>query len=147
MNQQHGQRTTLMDEAAKRTTAPGALIDANGAHAESDHEHEHEHGFEWPEALRIALVAVAAGAVWFRLWEPLHAVSVIGVIGLIVGGWPILTEAFENMRERRMTMELSMTIAIAAAAAIGQFFTAPSKIIPRAGIRVRSDRCLHGRVR
>ena len=124
MNQQHGQRTTLMDEAAKRTTAPGALIDANGAHAESDHEHEHEHGFEWPEALRIALVAVAAGAVWFRLWEPLHAVSVIGVIGLLVGGWPILTEAFENMRERRMTMELSMTIAIAAAAAIGQFFTA-----------------------
>jgi hypothetical protein len=102
MNQQHGQRTMLMDEAAKRTTAPGALIDANGAHAESDQEHEHEHGFEWPEALRIALVAVAAGVVWFRLWEPLHAVSVIGVIGLIVGGWPILTEAFENMRERRM---------------------------------------------
>lgn len=124
MDQQHGQRTTLMDEAAKRTTAPGALIDANGAHAESHHEHEHEHGFEWPEALRIALVAVAAGAVWFRLWEPLHAVNVIGVIGLIVGGWPILTEAFENMREHRMTMELSMTIAIVAAAAIGQFFTA-----------------------
>jgi len=113
-----------MDEAAKRTTASGALIDGNGAHAESDHEHEHEHGFEWVEALRIALVAVAAAAVWFRLWEPFRPVSVVGVIGLIVGGWPILTEAFENIRERRMTMELSMTIAIAAAAVIGQFFTA-----------------------
>src|SRR5579872_2718836 len=56
MDQQHGQRTTLMDEATKRTTAPEALIDADGAHAESDHEHEHEHGFDWPEALRIALV-------------------------------------------------------------------------------------------
>lgn len=124
MAQQHSKRTTLMDEGSKRTTAPGALIDGKGAHAESDHEHEHEHGFEWPEAFRIALVAVAAAAVWFRLWEPFRAVSVIGVIGLIVGGWPILTEAFENIRERRMTMELSMTIAIAAAAAIGQFFTA-----------------------
>jgi Cd2+/Zn2+-exporting ATPase/Cu+-exporting ATPase len=41
-----------------------------------------------------------------------------------VGGWPILKEAFENVLERRMTMELSMTIAIVAAAAIGQFFTA-----------------------
>ena len=31
---------------------------------------------------------------------------------------------FENIVERRMTMELSMTIAIVAAAAIGEFFTA-----------------------
>jgi heavy metal translocating P-type ATPase len=38
--------------------------------------------------------------------------------------WPILKEAFENIVERRMTMELSMTIAIVAAAAIGEFFTA-----------------------
>jgi hypothetical protein len=51
-------------------------------------------------------------------------VSVIGVVGLVVGCWPILKEAFENILERRMTMELSMTIAIVAAAAIGQFFTA-----------------------
>ena len=46
------------------------------------------------------------------------------MVGLLVGGWPILKEAFENVVERRMTMELSMTIAIVAAAAIGQFFTA-----------------------
>jgi len=76
------------------------------------------------EAARIAVVAIAAAAVWFRVWEPFAAVSVIGVLGLLIGGWPILAEAFENIVERRMTMELSMTIAIAAAAAIGQFFTA-----------------------
>jgi heavy metal translocating P-type ATPase len=52
------------------------------------------------------------------------AISVIGVVGLLIGGWPILKEAFDNIVERRMTMELSMTIAIAAAAAIGEFFTA-----------------------
>jgi heavy metal translocating P-type ATPase len=124
MAQQHGQRTTLTHEAAEQMTAPGALPDGNSTDAQTDHEHEHEHGFEWPEALRIGLVAVATAAVWFRLWEPIRAVSVIGVAGLIAGGWPILKEAFENIRERRMTMELSMTIAIAAAAAIGQFFTA-----------------------
>jgi Cd2+/Zn2+-exporting ATPase/Cu+-exporting ATPase len=119
---QHGQHPSLADEAETRTTAPRALTDR--ARDEGDHEHEHEHDFEWPQALRIALVAVAATAVWFRLWEPLRAVSVIGVAGLIAGGWPILKEAFDNIREWRMTMELSMTIAIAAAAAIGQFFTA-----------------------
>ncbi len=82
------------------------------------------HGFEWPEAARIAFVAVASAAVWFRVWEPIQSVSVIGVIGLLVGGWPIFREALENLISRRMTMELSMTIAIVAAAAIGEFFTA-----------------------
>lgn len=90
-----------------------------------DHEHEgHEHTFDWIEASRIALVAAGAAAVWFRVWEPLRTVSLIGIICLLIGGWPILEEAWQNLRARRMTMELSMTIAIAAAAAIGQFFTA-----------------------
>src|SRR4029077_8679019 len=40
------------------------------------------------------------------------------------GGWPIFHEAWENVRQRRMTMELSMTIALAAALVIGEFFTA-----------------------
>lgn len=125
---------TLADQAEARTTAPEALHahdhpgHRHSDHHDHDHDHEdghdHDHPFEWPEALRIALVALAAAAVWFKLWEPLSAVSVIGVIGLLIGGWPILKEAFENVLERRMTMELSMTIAIVAAAAIGEFFTA-----------------------
>jgi heavy metal translocating P-type ATPase len=84
----------------------------------------HEHGFDFAEGARIALVGLCAVAVWFHVWEPLRAVSLIGLVGLLVGGWPILEEAFENLLARRMTMELSMTIAIGAAAAIGQFFTA-----------------------
>src|SRR6266851_2437284 len=78
----------------------------------------------WSDAVRIATVALAAVAVWFHLWEPLRAVSVIGVLGLLIGGWPIVKEAAENALARRMTMELSMTIAIVAAAAISEFFTA-----------------------
>ncbi len=84
----------------------------------------HAHVIEWPEMARIALVLLAAALIWFRVWEPVAAFSVIGVAGLAIGGWPVAREAFEGLRERRMTMELSMAIAIAAAAAIGEFFTA-----------------------
>src|SRR5260370_4279448 len=76
------------------------------------------------EAMRIVVVAVAAGYVWFRLWEPFSSISLVGVLGVLIGGWPIFKEAAENAVSRRMTMELSMSIAIVAAAAIGQFFTA-----------------------
>ena len=85
---------------------------------------EHSATFERSELARIAFVVLAAAAVWFRVWEPFGRVSVIGLIGMIVGGWPILAEAWENIRERRMTMELSMTIALLSALAIGEFFTA-----------------------
>ena len=97
-------------------------------HDGSDHDHDHhgdqEHGFEIVEALRVAFVALAAIAVWFHLWEPLHQVSVIGLVATLIGGYPIFKEAFENILERRMTMELSMTIALVSALAIGEFFTA-----------------------
>jgi Cd2+/Zn2+-exporting ATPase/Cu+-exporting ATPase len=79
---------------------------------------------EWHEFARIGFVALAAGGVWFRVWEPVPQVSVLGLVGVAVGGYPIFKEAWENIRERRMTMELSMTIALVAALAIGQFFTA-----------------------
>ncbi|MBA3048243.1 MAG: cation-translocating P-type ATPase, partial [Brevundimonas sp.] len=132
---------TLADQAEARTIVPAAPNCEDGSghapvdaghdrdHHDHDHDHDddghdHEHPFEWPEAIRIGFVAVTAALVWFRIWEPLEAISLIGVVGLLVGGWPILKEAFENVLQRRMTMELSMTIAIVAAAAIGEFFTA-----------------------
>jgi heavy metal translocating P-type ATPase len=87
-------------------------------------EHDHEHGFEVVEVLRVVFVALAAAAVWFHLWEPFHRISVIGLAATLIGGYPIFKEAFENIVERRMTMELSMTIALASALVIGEFFTA-----------------------
>jgi Cd2+/Zn2+-exporting ATPase/Cu+-exporting ATPase len=74
--------------------------------------------------VRIGLVAIASVAVWLRLWEPLARVSVIGLTASLVGGYPIFEAAFSALRARRMTMELSMTIAVGAALAIGEFFTA-----------------------
>lgn len=119
-------RWTVNDTIEARLIAPAAEAHHHDDHDhhEHEHDHDHDHPFEWLEALRIALVAIAAAAVWFRIWEPFSAVSIIGVVGLLIGGWPILKEALENILERRMTMELSMTIAIVAAAAIGEFFTA-----------------------
>lgn len=101
---------------------------------ETTHRHEHDpghdqagdhaHTFDWLEAGRIAVVAAGAAVVWFLPWEPLPGLSVAGLIALLIGGWPIFREAFENILARRMTMELSMAIAIVAAAGIGQYFTA-----------------------
>src|SRR5712691_7345068 len=102
-----------------RTTAAAAR---QRTHDQPDHEHAP--AFAWPEALRIGLVALAAAAVWWRVWEPFAAVSVLGVLGLAIGGWPIVAEAAAHIAQRRMTMELSMSLAILAAAAIGEFFTA-----------------------
>src|SRR6201998_2139183 len=88
-------------------------------------EHEqHGHGVEWAELVRIAFVATAAAALWFRLWEPFPHISVIGIVATLIGGYPIFKEAFENIVERKMTMELSMTIALLSALGIGEFFTA-----------------------
>ena len=124
MTLQHDQAALadLADQVLSRTIAPAAHNHAHD-HDDDDH-HDHDHAFEWQEMVRIALVALAAAAVWFRLWEPLTVVSVIGIAGLLIGGWPIFKEGFENLIAKRMTMELSMSIAIIAAAAISEFFTA-----------------------
>jgi heavy metal translocating P-type ATPase len=92
-----------------------------------DHEvpdHDHAEHLELLELARIALVVLAAAAVWFRVWEPFARVNLVGVVGVAIGGYPIFTKAWANIRERRMTMELSMMIALVAALLIGQFFTA-----------------------
>jgi Cd2+/Zn2+-exporting ATPase/Cu+-exporting ATPase len=122
MNAQHDRAVVdLAEEAARRTIVPEAHGHEGDAASEDD---DHEHAFEWLEMLRIACVAVAAACVGWHVWEPFSSVSLIGVIGLGVGGWPIFKEALENLLARRMTMELSMSIAIVAAAAISEFFTA-----------------------
>jgi Cd2+/Zn2+-exporting ATPase/Cu+-exporting ATPase len=57
----------------------------------------------------------------FRLVVPF---STYAAVGLLFSGWPMFKEAFQNILQRRMTMELSMTIAILAAAYTAHFFVA-----------------------
>jgi cation transport ATPase len=111
------------DEARQPQASKAQLREAR--QLESNPEpHEHSHGVDWLDLTRIALVAIAAAAVWFRIWEPFPRVSLIGILATVIGGYPIFKEAIENIVQRRMTMELSMTIALLAALAIGEFFTA-----------------------
>src|SRR5438105_5327492 len=69
----------------------------------------HRAAIDWTDLARIGIVAVGALLVWFRAWEPFPRWSVIGLGAAVVGGWPIYREALENLLERKMTMELSMT--------------------------------------
>ena len=81
---------------------------------------------EWTDVVRIVLVGLAALGAWIAsaAGTPGWAVGAVGAATLAVGCWPIIVEAAGDLRERRMSMELSMLLAIAAAAAIGEWVTA-----------------------
>lgn len=121
-----------------QATLPTAKADPRSKHAEAqNHEHgheDHDHPLAWVDLVRIGLVAVAVVASWFGLWQSLAGLlglgeavarlDLIALVATLAGGYPIFKEAVANLLARRMTMELSMTIALAAALAIGEFFTA-----------------------
>ena len=81
---------------------------------------------EWADVVRIAVVGLAALGAWVAeaTGTPGWAVGAVGAVVLAVGCWPLLVEAAEDLRKRRMSMELSMLLAIVAAAVIGEWVTA-----------------------
>jgi heavy metal translocating P-type ATPase len=91
-------------------------------HDEQGHVHEHQVGLG--EYVRLALMAVVIVASLTGWWKHLMNRDWLAFVATLIGGYPIFQEAWENLRKRRMTMELSMTIALVAALCIGQFFTA-----------------------
>src|SRR6202171_4552326 len=109
-------------EAEKYVTAEQRPVSSD--HADHEDGHEHEHALNWREINRVLFVAAAAAAIWFLGGARNPYVTGIGVICTIVGGFPIFHEAYENIVQRRMTMELSMAIAIVAALGIREIFTA-----------------------
>jgi heavy metal translocating P-type ATPase len=122
----HALEEQTHDAPLKRALNSGATESAvpdNGAVTETSESGEHEHAFDWQEMLRIGFVAVAAGTFWFLGVHLSLPLVVAGVICALIGGYPIYHEAVENIIERRMTMELSMAIAILAALAIREIFT------------------------
>ena len=48
----------------------------------------------------------------------------MGLLCAVIGGYPIFSEALEDVWSKRMTMEFSMTIALTAALIVGEVFTA-----------------------
>jgi Cd2+/Zn2+-exporting ATPase/Cu+-exporting ATPase len=102
-----------------------AVDDASGAGQHTqEHDGEHHEGIEWLEFARIAFVGAAILVSWFRLWQPYPKLDLVGLTAALIGGYPIFREAIADILSRRMTMELSMTIALGAALAIGEVFTA-----------------------
>src|ERR1700682_843835 len=93
-------------------------------HTDYEAEDDRVHAVSWRDVNRVLFVAAAAGAIWFLGGARNPYVTGIGVICAFVGGFPIFHEAYENIVQRRMTMELSMAIAIVAALAIREIFTA-----------------------
>jgi heavy metal translocating P-type ATPase len=87
------------------------------------HEHE-EHSLEWVDLARIGLVALAVLASWIGARHSVPRIDAVALAATLIGGYPIFREAFAALLVRRMTMELSMTIALGAALAIGEYFTA-----------------------
>jgi heavy metal translocating P-type ATPase len=93
--------------------------------ADHDHEHhDHDHETGTAEYVRLGLMGIIVVASLTGWWRPFMARDWIAFAGTVLGGFPIYKKAWENLLKRRMTMELSMTIALLSALAIGQFFTA-----------------------
>ena len=90
-----------------------------------DHDHDgHDHETGIGEYVRLGLMGIIVVASLTGWWRPFMNRDWLAFAGTVIGGFPIYKEAWENLLKRRMTMELSMTIALLSALAIGQFFTA-----------------------
>ena len=98
----------------------------NGGHHE--HEEEHDHGHEHPagpvEYIRLGVLAIVILASLTGWWKNFMDRDWLALAATLIGGFPIFAEAWENLLKRRMTMELSMTLALLGALFIGQFLTA-----------------------
>ncbi|PYL79646.1 MAG: heavy metal translocating P-type ATPase, partial [Verrucomicrobia bacterium] len=110
-------------EAAPKREAHDGHQHHNHVHGDH-HDHDHEHAADVSEYVRLGLmglVIVASLTGWWRHWL---SRDWLAFAATLVGGFPIFKEAWENLRKRRMTMELSRTLALVAALCIGQFLTA-----------------------
>ncbi len=108
--------------AAERETGDDRLPENHREHNGDHLEHDHDHpAAEYVRLGLMALVTVASLTGWWKHWV---SRDWLAFVATLVGGYSIFQEAWENLRKRRMTMELSMTIALVAALCIGQFFTA-----------------------
>ncbi len=101
----------------------GELVEQSDQSSDLAHEDTHdpsEHQIDEIDLIRIALT----GVVLLLCWLQVPCFNMLAVAAVLVGGYPIFEEAFSNLRQRRMTMELSLSIALFAALAISENFTA-----------------------
>src|SRR6266436_3607816 len=115
----------IMKTTSKTIDSAGQVANDGHHHDHDDHNHgDHDHGTGTAEYARLGLMGIIVVASLTGWWRPFMDRDWLAFAGTVIGGFPIYKEAWENLRKRRMTMELSMTIALLSALAIGQFFTA-----------------------
>jgi len=77
------------------------------------------------EILRLAVIATIIVLVaWMHILQPIWIGSVIVVVAVLVGGYPIFKESFFALKKGRVNMELTMVIAIVASLTLYQFLPA-----------------------
>jgi Cd2+/Zn2+-exporting ATPase/Cu+-exporting ATPase len=113
--------TQLGEESPRHHPHSHGQLHDHDEHDHADHDHDHQTGTA--DYLRLGLMGVIVIAGLTGWWRPFMNRDWLAFAGTVIGGFPIYKEAWENLRKRRMTMELSMTIALLSALAIGQFFT------------------------
>ncbi len=105
-------------------TYPNPAVDEHPPAAHQHDEAEHHSAGSRTEWIRVAFVALVLLAVWSGVLPRIAGIDYLALAGIAIGGYPIFKEAISDLLKGQMTMELSMTIALAAAAGIGEFFTA-----------------------
>lgn len=118
--------TEPVDETAANVPLkpPAEEAHERAAHEVDNDDEEEEHGVDLLELVRIGFVAIAIAVSWFHVWRPVASFDLVAWGATLAGGYPIFKEAVSALLKRRMTMELSMTIALGAALTIGEAFTA-----------------------
>jgi Cd2+/Zn2+-exporting ATPase/Cu+-exporting ATPase len=108
-----------MEAAARRAVSEPDPAVGEVSHVPAEHAEGHQ-----VDLVIFGLVGAAAVVNWLGLVPLVKGIDVLAVTAVLGGGYTVFREALENLLARRMTMELSMTIALAAALAIREFTTA-----------------------
>ena len=73
------------------------------------------------ELLRITYVAISVLASHLNLPQKILPFDAVALAATIIGGYPIFHEAYRNLRERTITMEVAMSMGIIASLLIREY--------------------------
>jgi P-type E1-E2 ATPase len=102
------------DDAEADVSSPGAAPQRHDGHADTVRT----------DLFRIGLICIAAGLLRAGIWDALGHPTLVGLTATLIGGYSIFKDGLKSLIQRRMTMAVSVTIAIVAALVIGEVFTA-----------------------
>ena len=121
----NGEHAHAVEEIRQESASQAGASTAPSAHRQDEHDpDEHDHAADWVDWARVGFAGVVLLIVWSGVVPKPHGIDWLALAGIAIGGYPIFKEAIADLLKGHMTMELSMTIALVAAAGIGEFLTA-----------------------